>query len=164
MMSQSKEQDESIAVVYMVVSVGADLHSHNLCMYIHTLCVSVCLLEIQAQTHCWLNRGTWRRSSLSSLKLLDWAAPNSLRDHSIFALFCEDATDMKAFLGHLWHLSTTILQGLPLLSLRTKAVNQKRSISKEKKFENYILLIAYIFTACQTGLAFLCILLTIHTC
>lgn len=37
-MSQSKEQDESIAVVYMVVSVGADLHSHNLCMYIHTLC------------------------------------------------------------------------------------------------------------------------------
>lgn len=55
-------------------------------------------------------------------------------------------------------LSISLLQGSPLHPLCTKAVTQKRSTSEEQKSENHIFLNTYISTACQTGLAFPCIL------
>lgn len=41
-MSQSKEQDESIAAVYMVFSVGIDLHSQSF-VYVHTYTMCGCV-------------------------------------------------------------------------------------------------------------------------
>lgn len=143
-------------------SVGVDLHGKS-CVCLYKYCAWVCLFGnssasllfewgIREQEQPLLSQATRFRNSQQPL-LSPQICP--------LPCGCQRHEDL---LGTALPLPTSILQGLPLHPLCIKAVNQKRSFSEENKSENYVYLNTSISTACWTGLAFVCILLTIHAC
>lgn len=95
---------------------------------------------------CWENMlslaSGWKGERGASLRLPDSATSTSIYMRPLH-------TCPKRHEGSPWtslHLSSSVLQGLPLHPLWIKAVNQKRSISKEYKSQNSILLNTHVFS------------------